>query len=58
MQDSELAIQELERCKAIGLQGIQIGSNINDLNLNEERFYPVFEACERLDMAVLVHPGT
>ena len=56
MQDSELAIQELERCKAIGLQGIQIGSNINDLNLNEERFYPVFEACERLDMAVLVHP--
>jgi len=56
MQDTELAIQELERCKAIGLQGIQIGSNINDLNLNEERFFPVFEACERLDMAVLVHP--
>lgn len=56
MQDSELAIQELERCKEIGLSGIQIGSNINDLNLNEERFFPIFEACEKLSMAVLVHP--
>jgi aminocarboxymuconate-semialdehyde decarboxylase len=56
MQDTELAIQELERCKEIGLQGIQIGSNINDLNLNEERFYPIFEACDRLGMAVLIHP--
>jgi aminocarboxymuconate-semialdehyde decarboxylase len=56
MQDTELAIQELERCKKIGLHGIQIGSNINDLNLNEERFFPIFHACERLGMAVLVHP--
>lgn len=56
MQDSELAIQELERCKKIGLQGIQIGSNINDLNLNEPRFYSIFEACERLDMPVMIHP--
>ncbi|HNP08620.1 MAG TPA: amidohydrolase family protein [Cyclobacteriaceae bacterium] len=56
MQDTELAVEELERCKKIGLKGIQIGSNINDENLNEERFYPIFEACEKLGMAVLVHP--
>lgn len=56
MQDSELAIQELERCKEIGLHGIQIGSNINDLNLNEDRFYLVFAECEKLKMAILVHP--
>jgi aminocarboxymuconate-semialdehyde decarboxylase len=56
MQDTELAIEELTRCKKIGLRGIQIGSNINDENLNEERFFPIFEACEKLDMAVLVHP--
>lgn len=56
MQDTELAINELERCRKIGLLGIQIGSNINDLNLNEERFFPIFEACEKLSMAVLVHP--
>ena len=56
MQDAELAMEELGRCKKIGLHGIQIGSNINDENLNEERFYPIFEACEKLSMAVLVHP--
>ncbi|MEO8475341.1 MAG: amidohydrolase family protein, partial [Chryseolinea sp.] len=56
MQDAELAIQELERCSQIGISGVQIGSNINDLNLNEERFFPIFEACEKLNLAVLIHP--
>jgi aminocarboxymuconate-semialdehyde decarboxylase len=56
MQNTEVAVQELERCKKIGLVGIQIGSNINDENLNEERFFPIFEACQHLNMAVLVHP--
>jgi aminocarboxymuconate-semialdehyde decarboxylase len=56
MQDTSLAVKELERCKKIGLKGIQIGSNINNENLNESRFYPIFEACEKLGMAVLVHP--
>ncbi|MBA4144531.1 MAG: 2-amino-3-carboxymuconate-6-semialdehyde decarboxylase [Azospira oryzae] len=56
MHDTELAVKELERCRKIGLKGVQIGSNINDENLNEERFFPVFEACEKLNMALLVHP--
>jgi aminocarboxymuconate-semialdehyde decarboxylase len=56
MQDTELAIGELERCRQLGLQGIQIGSNVNDLNLSEERFFPIFEACQRLNLAVLIHP--
>jgi aminocarboxymuconate-semialdehyde decarboxylase len=56
MQDTELAVEELERCKKIGLHGIQIGSNINDENLNEEKFFPLFDACQKSGMAVLVHP--
>ena len=57
MQDTELAVKELERCKKeLGLVGIQIGSNINQKNLNEPQFFPIFEACQELDMAVLVHP--
>jgi aminocarboxymuconate-semialdehyde decarboxylase len=56
MQDTELAIQELERCKEIGFAGVQIGSNINDLNLSDERFFSLYAACEKLDMAVFVHP--
>ena len=56
MQHADFAVQELERLKSIGLKGIQIGSNINDLNLNEEQFYPIWKACEELDLAVMVHP--
>jgi aminocarboxymuconate-semialdehyde decarboxylase len=56
MHDTELAVKELERCKKIGLKGIQIGSNINDENLNEPRFFPIFEACEKSGMALLIHP--
>ena len=56
MQDAEAAILELERAKAIGHVGIQIGSNINDENLSEEKFFPIFEACARLGMAVIIHP--
>lgn len=57
MQDTELAIQELTRCKEeLNLPGIQIGSNINDLNLSEEQFFPIFEAAEKLDMSIMIHP--
>lgn len=56
MQDTELAIRELERCKTIGLKGIQIGTNINQANLNEERFFDFFKACSDLEMSVFIHP--
>jgi len=57
MQDVDLAIKELERIKyECKMPGIQIGSNINNINLGDEKLYPIFEACEKLDMAVLVHP--
>ena len=56
MQDVDLAIAELERCKAIGMKGIQIGSNVNQKNLGETTFEPLWQAIQELDMAVLVHP--
>lgn len=57
MQDTELAVQELHRIKEeLHLPGIQIGSNINDLNLSEAQFFPIFKACEELGLAVMVHP--
>jgi aminocarboxymuconate-semialdehyde decarboxylase len=56
MQDTDLAIKELERCKKIGMKGVQLGSNINKQNLSDTIFNPLWAAIEELDMAVLIHP--
>ena len=56
MQDTALAIRELEQCKQIGLAGVQIGTNVNQKNLGEPEFFDFFSACEELGMAVFVHP--
>ena len=56
MQDTKLAIKELERCRQIGLAGVQIGTNVNQLNLGEPQFSDFFAACEESGMAVFVHP--
>jgi aminocarboxymuconate-semialdehyde decarboxylase len=56
MQDTALAIKELERCRETGLVGVQIGTNVNQLNLGEPQFFDFFAACEELGMAIFVHP--
>jgi aminocarboxymuconate-semialdehyde decarboxylase len=57
MQAPDLAIKELERCmKELKLAGIQIGSHIGDLNLSDEKLFPIFEAASNLGAAIFVHP--
>ncbi len=57
MQAPDLAIKELERCvKELGVSGVQIGSHVNEWNLNDENLFPVFQAAEELGAAVFVHP--
>jgi aminocarboxymuconate-semialdehyde decarboxylase len=56
MQETSLAVKELERCKQIGLAGVQIGTNVNQSNLGEPQFLEFFAACEEIGMAIFVHP--
>lgn len=56
MQAPALAARELERCRAMGLDGVQIGSHINEWNLDDEDLFEFYEAAEACDMAILVHP--
>lgn len=57
MQAPELAIQEMKRCKhELGFKGIQIGSHINDWNLDADELQPFFAAAEEHDVAIFVHP--
>ena len=54
--DIDLSIKELQHIKNIGLSGIQIGSHIGQINLDDSRLYPLYEEIERLGLSVLVHP--
>ena len=56
MQAPDLAVKELERARSLGFAGVQIGTNVNQLNLGEPQFFEFFKACEDFGMAVFVHP--
>ncbi|MCH8902795.1 MAG: amidohydrolase [Bacteroidetes bacterium] len=57
LQDTNLAIKEMERCmNELGLSGVQIGSHVESLNLNDEKLFPFFEAAEKLGASIFVHP--
>ncbi len=57
LQAPDLAARELERCvRDLGLRGAQIGSHVNDWDLDHPALFPVFETAERLGAAVFVHP--
>tara|TARA_B100001250_G_scaffold391240_1_gene391927 strand:+ start:161 stop:1171 length:1011 start_codon:yes stop_codon:yes gene_type:complete len=57
LQDADLAIKELERCiKDIGLIGVQLGSNVNGKNLDDDILFPIFEAASDLNACIFIHP--
>ncbi len=57
LQDPQLAVREMERCmNDLGFAGIQIGSHVNEWNLNDENLFPFFEAAEEMGAALFVHP--
>jgi len=57
MQDADRAVEELERLvNDLGMPGVQIGSNINGKNLDDDTIFPVLEAAAELGAAVFVHP--
>jgi aminocarboxymuconate-semialdehyde decarboxylase len=57
LQDPVMAIKELERCmKELGMSGVQIGSHVNNWNLNAPELFPFFQAAEEWGASIFVHP--
>ncbi|MDC8011718.1 amidohydrolase family protein [Tahibacter soli] len=57
LQSPTLAIAEMQRCvEELGLAGVQIGSHVENWNLDAPELFPFFEAAADLDAAILVHP--
>lgn len=57
MQNAEVAIKEMDRCMhVLGLNGIEIGTNINGNNLDDPQFTSFFEMAEKWEVPLFVHP--
>lgn len=57
LQDPDAAIVELQRAiNDLGLVGASIGTHINNANLDDPAFFPVFEAFAANRAFVFVHP--
>ena len=57
MQDTDVAIIEMERCiNTLGMAGLEIGTNINGINLDDERFFPFYKRAEELNCSIFIHP--
>ena len=57
LQDIGKAIEEMERCvHQLGFPGLEIGSNINGINLGDASFFPFYQRAEELGCALFIHP--
>ncbi len=56
LQDPALAVEELRRCRDLGLRGVEIGSHVGARELDDPSFEPFWRAAVELDLAVFVHP--
>jgi aminocarboxymuconate-semialdehyde decarboxylase len=57
LQAPKLAIKELHRCvNELGLKGLQIGTHVNDWNLDNEHLDEFWWEAEKLDACIFIHP--
>lgn len=56
LQDPDLAAAALSDIVDLGLDGVEIGSNIAGRSLGEDRFLGFFQEAERLGLPIFVHP--
>uniref|UniRef100_A0A8C3RQB3 2-amino-3-carboxymuconate-6-semialdehyde decarboxylase n=1 Tax=Chelydra serpentina TaxID=8475 RepID=A0A8C3RQB3_CHESE len=57
MQAPDLAVKEMYRCvNELGFPGVQIGSHINEWDLNAPELFAVYAAAELLNCCLFVHP--
>jgi aminocarboxymuconate-semialdehyde decarboxylase len=57
LNDPAASVKELQRaCGELGFRGAMLFSNVNGVGLNEERFWPLYEAANDLGAVLYIHP--
>lgn len=52
------ALDELQRCVSLGFRGLKVQPITQQFELNDRRFYPLWEFCTQHAWPVVVHAGT
>lgn len=56
LQSLREAMAVAEEAKQLGLKGLEIGTSVEGKALDDSEFEPFFEAAQRLDLLLFVHP--
>jgi aminocarboxymuconate-semialdehyde decarboxylase len=57
LNDPAASVRELERaCRDLGLPGAMLFSNVNGVGLDDQRFWPIYEAANDLGAVLYIHP--
>jgi aminocarboxymuconate-semialdehyde decarboxylase len=57
LNDPAASVKELVRaCRELGFRGAMLFSNVNGVGLNDERFWPLYEAANDLGATLYIHP--
>jgi aminocarboxymuconate-semialdehyde decarboxylase len=57
LNDAAASVKELERaCRDLGFRGAMLFSNVNGVGLNDQRFWPIYEAADHLGAVLYIHP--
>jgi aminocarboxymuconate-semialdehyde decarboxylase len=57
LNDPAASVRELERAsRVLGLPGAMLFSNVNGVGLDDQRFWPLYEAANDLEAVLYIHP--
>lgn len=57
LNDPAASVKELERaCRELSLAGAMLFSNVNGVGLDDQRFWPLYEAADDLGAVLYIHP--
>jgi aminocarboxymuconate-semialdehyde decarboxylase len=57
LNDPAASVKELERaCRHLGFAGAMLFSNVNGTGLNDQRFWPLYEAANEVAAVLYIHP--
>ncbi len=54
----ERAVAELDEISSLGLKGVKLHPSLQAFAPDDERFWPLYERCDELGLALLFHTGT